>query len=166
MDRDGQVAFTANQSMGSHKLTNLANGTLGSDAVNFGQVFHSPSFDGAATLVNASIVGNLTVAGSVSMAGSVTVPTPPLGDDSTLAATTAFVNTVAMNANLPGQPGNQGRVVTTNGAAAFWAYLNTQSIPGPIPGAPQIAPTFTLSGAGEWRPPDVFTPTAALIPLL
>lgn len=35
---DGSVAFTANQSMGSNKLTSLADGTAASDAVNKGQL--------------------------------------------------------------------------------------------------------------------------------
>jgi hypothetical protein len=35
---DGANAFTANQSMGSNKITNLANGSAAGDAVNFGQV--------------------------------------------------------------------------------------------------------------------------------
>lgn len=36
--KDGTVAFTADQSMGSNKLTNVANGTAASDAVNKGQL--------------------------------------------------------------------------------------------------------------------------------
>ena len=36
--KDGSVAFTANQSMGSFKLTNLANGTDANDAVNKSQL--------------------------------------------------------------------------------------------------------------------------------
>jgi hypothetical protein len=36
--RTGAVAFTANQSMGSFKLTSLANGTAATDAVNLGQL--------------------------------------------------------------------------------------------------------------------------------
>lgn len=42
--RDGQAAFTANQSMGTHKITNLATGTNLADAVNLQQVFFDPSF--------------------------------------------------------------------------------------------------------------------------
>jgi hypothetical protein len=35
---NGSVAFTADQSMGGHKLTNVANGSSSGDAVNFGQL--------------------------------------------------------------------------------------------------------------------------------
>ena len=36
--RDGQAAFTANQSMGNMKITSLAPGTADTDAVNKGQL--------------------------------------------------------------------------------------------------------------------------------
>ena len=42
--RDGQAAFTANQSMGGNKLTNLANGTNPQDAVTVLQAFTDPVF--------------------------------------------------------------------------------------------------------------------------
>lgn len=45
INKDGTLAFVANQSMGSHKLTNLAAGTTGTDAVNFGQVVKLAGLD-------------------------------------------------------------------------------------------------------------------------
>lgn len=42
--RDGQAAFTANQSMGGNKLTNLANGVNPQDATTVLQVFTDPVF--------------------------------------------------------------------------------------------------------------------------
>jgi len=45
--RDGQAAATANISMGTHKLTDLAPGILDTDATNFDQVFHNPNFVGS-----------------------------------------------------------------------------------------------------------------------
>ena len=42
--RDGQAAFTADQSMGGHKLTNLANGVNPQDATTVLQVFTDPVF--------------------------------------------------------------------------------------------------------------------------
>lgn len=44
--RDGQAAATANISMGSHKLTNLTNGSDPQDATTFLQVFTNPTFTG------------------------------------------------------------------------------------------------------------------------
>ena len=41
-------------------------------------------------------------------------------DDSDKIATTAFVNNVAFNLSLPGQSGNAGKVLTSNGTDAFW----------------------------------------------
>ena len=44
--RDGQAAFTANQSHGGFKITNLANGTAPQDAVTVLQAFTDPTFIG------------------------------------------------------------------------------------------------------------------------
>lgn len=44
--RDGQANFTANQSLGGNKLTNVANGSNPQDAVTFLQVFTDPTFAG------------------------------------------------------------------------------------------------------------------------
>lgn len=41
INKDGTMAFAANQSMGSNKLTSLANGTASGDAANIGQVQNS-----------------------------------------------------------------------------------------------------------------------------
>ena len=59
--RDGQAAFTANQSMGGNKLTSLANGVNPQDAVTVLQVFTDPTFTGT-TVDGVKIVGSkLTV---------------------------------------------------------------------------------------------------------
>lgn len=43
---DGQNAPTVNLPMAGFKLLNLGDGSSDTDSVNFGQVFHSPTFDG------------------------------------------------------------------------------------------------------------------------
>lgn len=43
-------------------------------------------------------------------------------DDSTAIATTHFVQQVAMNSALPGQPGNGGKFLQTDGTDATWQY--------------------------------------------
>lgn len=53
---------------------------------------------------------------------ALTAPTPTLGDSSTKVATTAFVASTALAASLPGQTGNAGRVMHTNGTVAYWDY--------------------------------------------
>lgn len=61
--------------------------------------------------------------GSHSYTGAtITVPTATAGDSSNNAASTAFVASVAFSAALPGQSGNAGKFVTTNGSTASWAY--------------------------------------------
>lgn len=75
----------------------------------------------------ANLAGGNTFAGVQVMqaqlqAGS-TVPTPvPSTNNSTLIATTAFVQQVAMNANLPAQPGDAFKILYTNGSNAYWQY--------------------------------------------
>lgn len=77
--RDGQAAFTANQSMGGNKLTNLATGTAPQDAVNVLQVFTDPVFI-ATTLQGFKITGsmfqalmttiNLVASGTLTLTGT------------------------------------------------------------------------------------------------
>ena len=72
---DGQTAMTGALNLATNKVINLANGTLATDGVNFGQVFNSPAFTGTPT-----------------------APTQPNGDSSTNLATTAFVKVVLSQA--------------------------------------------------------------------
>lgn len=60
--------------------------------------------------------------GAHSFAGSITVPTMTAGDSSTNAASTAYVVGTAFSAALPGQSGNAGKFVQTDGSAASWAW--------------------------------------------
>ncbi|WP_440110327.1 hypothetical protein [Acidovorax sp. BL-A-41-H1] len=54
---------------------------------------------------------------------TITVPTATAGDATNNAASTAFVSATAFSAALPGQSGNAGRFVTTNGTVASWASV-------------------------------------------
>lgn len=177
--RDGQAAFTANQSMGGNKLTNLANGVNPQDAVTVLQVFTDPTFTGTTadgvkvvgtklTVTTATValpadtsIGAVTAAELARLAGvtsaiqpqidakanltggntftglqsllatlldgSVGVTQPP-SDDSTKLATTEFVQNVAMNTALPGQTGNAGKWLKTDGVNASWDY-NSPDLP-------------------------------------
>ena len=72
--RDGQAAFTANQSLGTFKLTNVGNGSNPQDAVTFLQVFTSPTFS------NPTLSGTLvTVTATTLDASGVTTVTLPAG---------------------------------------------------------------------------------------
>lgn len=108
--RDGQSPWLANIPAGGFKITGLSAGSAATDSVNYGQVFNNPTFNG------------LTATGTVNFAGAstVTVPTVAFGDNSTNAASTAFVQATAFSAALPAQAGNAGKFVTTNGTTASW----------------------------------------------
>lgn len=55
--------------------------------------------------------------------GTIAVPTAMVGDATTKAASTAFVSATAFNAALPGQTGNGGKFVTTDGTNASWSNI-------------------------------------------
>lgn len=55
-------------------------------------------------------------------AGSVNVPTATAGDATNKAASTAFVAGVAFSSALPGQTGNAGKFVKTDGSVASWDW--------------------------------------------
>jgi hypothetical protein len=54
---------------------------------------------------------------------ALTVATQAPGNNTTAAASTAYVVATAFNSALPGQTGNAGRFVTTNGTVASWASV-------------------------------------------
>lgn len=56
---------------------------------------------------------------------SVLVPTLPATDNSNSAASTKFVNSVAMQAALPAQSWNAGKIVTTDGTNASWSVIGS-----------------------------------------
>lgn len=69
---------------------------------------------------------------SPAFTGTPTAPTPTLGDSSTKLATTAFVAGTASSASLPGQLGNAGKFLITDGTNASWEHAqvitrNTQT---------------------------------------
>ena len=128
MTRDGQSPMTANLPMGANKIANLGIGTLAGDAVNFEQVFTSPTFT-TPTLV------------SPALTGTPTTPTAAPGTDTTQVASTAFVLAQAMSTALPGQGGNAGKFIKTDGTTASWASINIDTT---VTGTSQTA----VAGAG------------------
>jgi hypothetical protein len=55
--------------------------------------------------------------------GVPTAPTAVAGSSTTQLATTAFVTSTAFTTALPGQTGNAGKFVTTDGSSASWSYV-------------------------------------------
>ena len=74
-------------------------------------------------------------------ATSVTVPTATAGDNSTKAASTAFVAATAFSSALPAQTGNAGKILSTDGTTASWGDTFTTS--------KTITGDFTLSGTAR-----------------
>ena len=65
---------------------------------------------------------------SPALTGTPTGPTPTIGDNSTKLATTAFVFNAALTSTLPGQTGNAGKFLQTDGTNASWQFtLPTQT---------------------------------------
>lgn len=56
----------------------------------------------------------------------------PAGDATDRVATTAFVAGVALSTALPGQTGNAGRVISTDGATASWVQGSQMAVLGLI----------------------------------
>lgn len=104
--RDGQSPAVADIPLGGFKLTGVGNGSAPGDAVNYGQAFTNPTFVG------------FTATGTVNLTGAtVTVATQALGDNTTKAASTAFVQQAAFTAALPAQ--SLGFLRSSGAAAAF-----------------------------------------------
>jgi len=57
---------------------------------------------------------------SPTLTGNPKAPTATPGDNSTTLATTAFVFNAALSATLPGQAGNGGKFLQTDGVNASW----------------------------------------------
>lgn len=111
--RDGQVAATADIPMGTFKFTGLGAGSASTDSVNYGQVFGgSNQFSGT---------HDYNISGA-----TVLVSTQAPGDNTMKAASTAFVTQASFTSSLPGQTGNNGKFLKTDGVNASWdAPLNT-----------------------------------------
>lgn len=84
------------------------------------------SYDAAAGLwKNRSFSAEgLATLNSPAFTGTPTAPTPASGTNNTTIATTAFVQQVALNNQLPSQTGNAGKYITTDGTNASWAAID------------------------------------------
>jgi hypothetical protein len=78
---------------------------------------------------------------NAALTGTPTAPTAAPGSSTTQLATTEFVSAAAFSAALPGQTGNSGKYLTTDGSSASWQALITSW--GSITGKPT-----TLTGYG------------------
>ena len=78
---------------------------------------------------------------SPAFTGTPTAPTATTGTATTQIATTAFVAATALSTALPGQVGNSGKVITTDGTNASWtSTLSSITLTGPL---------YTLTALGN-----------------
>lgn len=116
--RDGQAAFTANQSMGGNKLTNLANGSNPQDAVTVIQIFTDPTFTGTTvdgvkvtgtaltvttttvTLPAGTSIGNVSATELATLDGITSNVQTQLNAKPNLAGGNTFTGTQVMTADL------------------------------------------------------------------
>lgn len=150
--RDGQAAFTANQSMGGFRLTNLADGVSNQDATTVVQVFVNPTFTGTdtdgvtvagtrltVTTTDVKLPADVTI-GTVTAADIATlpnlapkasptftgIPKTPLAAPSTSTdqiASTAFVTQAIFAASLPSAVDTAWQLYTLNASLRGNAYL-------------------------------------------
>jgi hypothetical protein len=124
---------TAPTAAGGTSTTQIA--TTAYVATNFAGL-SSPAFTGTPTVPTAAPGTNTTQAASTAFVatsfaplaspaftGVPTAPTATAGVSTTQVATTAFVAATAFSSVLPGQTGNAGKYVTTDGTNASWAEV-------------------------------------------
>lgn len=76
----------------------------------------------------------LALSASPALTGTPTAPTATAGTNTTQLATTAFVAATAFSPALPGQTGNAGKFVTTDGTSASWSFVPlTSGVTGTLP---------------------------------
>lgn len=91
----------------------------------------TPTIQGYLSTVTSDAQAQINAKGSIAgqtwsgshdfRAGTITVPTMGAADNSTNAASTAFVQSKAFATALPNQTGNAGKFVTTDGSVASWS---------------------------------------------
>ncbi len=147
--RDGRAAATGNFAMGNFKLTGLGNGSAATDSITFGQVaglLANLSVSTTAVLPANTTIGTVSAAdiltlvnvtgdiqaqldlkaalASPALTGVPTAPTAALGTNTAQIATMAAIFNQVMAATLPGQGGNSGKYLTTDGTNASWGALS------------------------------------------
>lgn len=80
---------------------------------------------------------------SPALTGTPTAPTAAAGTNTTQIASTAFVVATSLNANLPGQTGNAGKLITTDGSSASWTAVIDNAVVTPSTGTAFATTTGT-----------------------
>ena len=77
------------------------------------------------------------------LTGVPVAPTAASGNNTTQIATTAFVVATSLNTNLPGQTGNGGKLITTDGITASWTAIIDNAVVMPATGTAFVTTTQT-----------------------
>lgn len=80
----------------------------------------SPTFTGTVTIPSGASIAGFAPLASPTFTGTPTAPTATVGTSTTQIATTAFVAATGLSTALPGQSGNAGKFITTDGTNASW----------------------------------------------
>lgn len=80
----------------------------------------SPTFTGTVTIPSGASIDGFAPLASPTFTGTPTAPTATVGTSTTQIATTAFVAATGLSTALPGQSGNAGKFITTDGTNASW----------------------------------------------
>ena len=106
----------------------------------------------------------IALSASPALTGTPTAPTAAAGTNTTQIATTAYVVGTAFSSALPGQGGNAGKFVTTDGTTASWSFVPlTSGVSGILPianggtNASDAATALTNLGAYPASNPSGFT---------
>lgn len=153
--RDGRAAMTGNLKMGTNKITQVANGTADNDAVNLSQLNSTSST--LSTAINSKanatdvvkLTENQTVDGVKTFSSSPVVPTPAVGDNSTKAASTAFIKSVLASSGAGlatiSKSGN-GYCRFNNGLVVQWGKSPTG-----VGSSPTVTTPTSFSSASSWQ---------------
>jgi hypothetical protein len=132
--RDGRAAMTGNLKMGANKITGLANGTNTNDGVNKSQLDSlSTTLSSSITNLDNTVVklsGNQTIADTKTFSSSPIIPTPATSDNSTKAATTAYVNSILSSSGglATWSQGQNGYYKFSNGLIIQWGKATTGTV--------------------------------------
>ena len=158
--RDGQAAFTANQSMGGNKLTNLANGANPQDATTVLQVFTDPVFV-ATTVQGFKVTGSmfqalmttidLVASGTLTLTGTTLLDASASGEVRLPGNTSVGTVSAAELAVLDGLTASTAELNVLDGITASTAELNlldgvtvsTADLNSVVDRAPINSPAFT-----------------------
>ena len=178
--RDGRATATGNFPMGNFKLTGLGNGSASTDSITFGQVaglLAALNVSTSAVLPANTTIGTVSAAeiltltnvtsdiqaqldakaalASPTFTGVPIAPTASVGTNTNQIATMAAIFNQVMTSTLPGQGGNGGKYLTTDGTTASWGTL---AVNGGASGTTAMVADLTLTSSSSRL--QVFTANA------